>query len=407
MHQFVITAGAISGNKGTESMVAAVCRELFRKYPDCRIRLLSYYPKADKNLAHKHGIDILPGTPASLLFSTMPLALLVKTLGRFGLPMAVAERNPVIRAILKADMVFDVGGITFSDGREIYLPFNILTLLPAILLNRPVVKLSQAMGPFSNPLNRASARWILPSVDRIYARGGRTMAHLKEIGLTNIILAADLAFALETSSENRSGRLPIFEKDRRTVGIAPSSVVYKYCRKRGIDYIDIMARFVKALNQDFALNVLLIPHSIKKGTRRLKNNDLPVIRALESSVTPSPWLKVVDADMDIAEMRSLIGGCDFFVASRFHSMISALSEKTPMIVIGWGHKYLEALEQFDLAEFAVDYRHLDFNTILNTFRRVLLEEKKIRELIDRKSPEIIRSSRNQFHEIFSILDNRE
>jgi len=388
-------------------MVAAVCRELFRKYPDCCIRLLSYYPSADSPLAHKYGIDILPGTPASLLLSTMPLAVLVKVLRLFGLTMALPERNSVIRALRNADIVFDIGGITFSDGREIYLPFNVITILPAILMNRRVIKLSQAMGPFSNPLNRSTASWILPRVHRIYARGDRTMANLKEIGLTNIALAADLAFALESPMGNRSKKLPIFDNGRKTTGIAPSSVVYKYCRNRGIDYIDIMARFVKALQQDFSLNVVLIPHSIKKKARRLKNNDLPVIRAIESRVTPSPWLKIIDADLEIAEMRSLIGGCDFFVASRFHSMVSALSEKVPLIVCGWGHKYLEVLEQCDMSEFAVDYRQLSFNTISDTFGRVLLEEKRIHDQIDRMMPEIVRSSRNQFHEIFSIIDSSE
>ena len=405
MKQFVIAAGAISGNKGTESMVAAVCRELFLKYPECRIRLLSYHPGADRSLAHKYGIDILPGTPASLLLSTMPLAVLVKALRRFGLPTALPERNPVIRAIRNADTVFDMGGITFSDGREIYLPFNVITILPAILMNRRVIKLSQAMGPFSNALNRSAAAWILPRVHRIYARGDRTMAHLKETGLTNIAPATDLAFALEAPLADRTKAVSRFDNDRKTAGIAPSSVVYKYCKNRGIDYIDVMIRFVKALQQDFNLNVVLIPHSIKKETRRLKNNDLPVIRLIERGAGPSPWLQVIDDDLEIMEMRSLIAGCDYFVASRFHSMISALSEKVPLIVVGWGHKYLEVLEQFDLSEFAVDYRQLNFNTISDTFRRVLREEKKIREQIDRKLPEIVRSSRNQFHEIFSIIDN--
>ena len=407
MQQFVITAGAISGNKGTESMVAAVCRELFGKYPDCRIRLLSYYPRADRPLSHKYGIDILPGTPASLLLSTMPLAGLVWALRFFSILKALAERNPVIRALRNADMVFDMGGITFSDGREIYLPFNIITILPAILMNCRVIKLSQAMGPFSNALNRSTAAWILPRLHRIYARGDHTMAHLKEIGLTNIALAADLAFSLEAPRGERSNKLSIFDNDRKTTGIAPSSVVYKYCRNRGIDYIDIMVQFVKALHQEFSLNVVLIPHSIKKETRRLKNNDLPVIRAIESRVTPSPWLQVIDADMEIAQMRSLIAECNFFFASRFHSMVSALSEKVPLIVCGWGHKYLEVLEQFDLSEFYVDYRQLDFNLISDTFRRVLLEENRIRAQIDRKIPEIVQSSRNQFHEIFKIIDNRK
>jgi colanic acid/amylovoran biosynthesis protein len=43
--------------------------------------------------------------------------------------------------------LIDLAGVSFIDGREKFLPFNILTILPAMLLGVPVVKFAQAMGP--------------------------------------------------------------------------------------------------------------------------------------------------------------------------------------------------------------------------------------------------------------------
>ena len=41
------------------------------------------------------------------------------------------------------------------------------------------------------------------------------------------------------------------------------------------------------------------------------------------------------------------------VTSRFHAMISALVERTPLLVVGWSHKYGEVLAQFGLVDAAM------------------------------------------------------
>ena len=76
-----------------------------------------------------------------------------------------------------------MGGVSFVDGREKYLAFNIACILVPILFRKRIIKYSQALGPFNNPINRFFAKMLLPKINHIIARGKITYCNLKSIGL--------------------------------------------------------------------------------------------------------------------------------------------------------------------------------------------------------------------------------
>src|SRR5690606_21072359 len=140
---------------------------------------------------------------------------------------------------------------SFIDGREKFLPFNVLTLLPAWLVGTPVVKLSQAVGPFRKPVNRMASAFMLPRCTKVWARGAKTFQHLQESGFQGIdyALADDIAFnhlpayALSNEAgpalEARFSALADARASaavRGVIGICPSSVVAVQSRKQGGDY---------------------------------------------------------------------------------------------------------------------------------------------------------------------------
>jgi len=408
MKVFLITAGTLSGNKGSESMFTAVYQNLRRLYPGSRFYFLSYYPKADRQIVKNSDIEILSGTPLNLLLVATPLSAVFRLFSDSRISTRLIEKNPVIKAIKRADLVIDIGGITFSDGREMYLPFNIVTILPALMMRKRVIKCAQAMGPFNRFLNRVCAKRILPKLELIFARGKTTADHLKTLGLRNAIQVSDVAFSMRVDDvDTQRIRKRFYPATDRVVGIAPSSVLYKYCRKRNIDYSDILARFCDSVALKRQFKIVLIPHSIRKHTDRLKNNDLPVIKQIMRSVKCRDHVESIDDDLTASELRSVMQQCDFFIASRFHSMISALSEKIPTIVCGWGHKYLEVMREFDLAEYTIDYIDLSHETLLSVFEKLHDAETDVRKNIDWKLPEIKRNADIQFEQIKRIIGRDE
>ena len=224
----VIIGPALNGNKGAAAMIESSVALLEEKYhnSDLKISLLSYYYKLDLNNNYLgKRIRILNSTPLYLALVIFPLAIIARLRIFRGL---VSRFNKEVHAILEADLILDQGGITFSDGREKYLIFNVATLLPMIILDKKIVKCAQALGPFKNKLNRFLAGIFLPKCHAIIARGTRTLGFLEELKLSNVVLGTDLAFSLkdEVRSDILSNYVELFNTLRgERLFYCPSVVV--------------------------------------------------------------------------------------------------------------------------------------------------------------------------------------
>jgi len=401
-----IVAGSISGNKGAEAMATTVIRNLSQRIPEVRFVLFSPYPKADIASQDRYAnTQVADSSPGALVLKMFPSALLDSLFRLLGLKLPWVPK--CFRLLRECDLIVDVAGISFSDGREKYLPFNVLTILPAMMSGIGVAKMSQAMGPFKGTLNRLLAKWLLPKCRYLAPRGQHTADNLRDIGLPDRPICPDLAFLLNGPEppEASLDRLVGFgTPSRRLVGISPSSVVYKNCRKHQLDYLGIHARFIRHL-VDRGYRVLLVPHSIRVNTDKLKNNDLPVLGRLIERLDGSPEVSMIDEDLDSVALRKVIGQCDFFLASRFHSMIAALATGVPTIVCGWGHKYFEILDMFGLREYAFDYRQLSLDLMIARFDGLVDRERQVRQSLQSALPTVLAAAGQQLDVVVELLES--
>ena len=402
-----IVGGSLSGNRGAEAMTTTAIRYLKRHFPDAEFVVFSPYARADRPLASRYpDTTVADGGPLALVSKFFPSSLLQRLLAPLGLRPSGIFRDT--RRMARCAVVVDVAGVAFSDGRELYLPFNVLTILAPIWFGVPVVKLAQALGPFRHRLNRALARWLLPRCHTVVARGRRTAENLAQIGITDAPVCPDVAFVLndvadvETLEPDLAARLEFGTAGRPLVGVCPSSVVFKACRRRGIDYADVNARFVEHLVAR-GFRVLLLAHSQRPGAASLKNNDLPVVRAIVERAEPSDQVATVAEELDSVALRKLIGRCDLFVASRFHSMVASLAMGVPTMVCGWGHKYREVLDEFGLGEFSFDCSELSLEALCEMFGRLAEHQGEVRAAIARALPSIMDRARSQLDAVVALL----
>ena len=172
----------------------------------------------------------------------------------------------------------------------------------------------------------------------------------------------------------------------------PSSVVQQYCDKIGIDYVTVMADVVDSITSSGDASVLLAPHSWKDGGVPGRLNDGPVVREIANRLrTPEP-LVVLEESIDPRCLRALIAESDILITSRFHAMISALATETPVLVVGWSHKYGEVLDQFGLGSWAIDYAGLTADAIVEQFGRLVDQSDEVSDQIRRRLPEVALSS---------------
>jgi polysaccharide pyruvyl transferase WcaK-like protein len=419
MKSISIIAATISGNRGSEAMATTVIGRIREKYPDAVYNLFSYYPDADARLVNKPEIRIFSSTPVFLVCVLFPASLAAWCLKKTGLGRLLRFFPEAVRELERSSVLVDLAGVSFMDGRAKFLPFNILTIWPAMLLGVPVVKFSQALGPFSGTLVRLVSRFFLPRCSRIFARGSETERLLKGLGLGNVASAADTAFCHEigdsVSRENGEYVADLERtlegwrrEGRKIVGLCPSSVVASKARNEGRNYPLFLYRLTDALVRR-GFSVLLFPNATRQASAKLRNNDIPVIEdavryfAVFSSSGDNVRCAVRDINTD--SIKRLIRLCDVTAVSRFHAMIASLLLGVPPVVMGWGHKYFEVMESFGLARFVFDYSKSDEEGLAEIIAEACAEREAIGLRIGERLPERRSSSYRQFEYVFSLLES--
>lgn len=405
-----ITAASYSGNKGAAAMLQSSIRQLHDRYGESlSINLMSVYPDEDGKQIPYDFIKIVPAPPEKLLFAAFPLAVLHRMF-RWCPPIRkLLEKNKILKAYGGTDLVIDEAGISFVDSRGFVMnTYAFVCAAVPLLMGVPVVKYSQALGTFKNPYNRFLAKWILPKLKLICARGQGTYDNLKGIGVTdNVKLCADGAFTMADSISSREQVAARCEKDefygRKIVGLSISSVVAKKCKKLGIDYPKIMAEFIKYLNRK-GYGVLMIANAARINSDKSRNNDLVIGDEIYAAVQEKENVRWYHEEMDAEEIREYISRCRFLVASRFHAMIGALEKKVPVLLIGWSHKYQEVLDMFELGQYAADFSGLNIDNLKKSFEDFEADEGLIRDKLEKNHMAVLDSSYDNIRYIADILD---
>jgi polysaccharide pyruvyl transferase WcaK-like protein len=400
---FSIIAATAYGNRGAEAMLETVVGRLRSEVPAAIFHVFTYYPAEDRRLISDPRIALHSSTPAALVFRLFPasilFALLRAVFGSRVLRFAPAD----VRALADSRALVDLAGVSFIDGRERFLPFNTLTLLPAWLLRTPVVKMPQAMGPFRNPLNRLLAGFVLPKCRVLWARGAQTKSHLETAPFRIVAgQADDIAFnhrsAYSLTDEGAAEVTKVLEDvDQRrgdacgVIGICPSSVVAVQSAKSGGRYEPVLVELIRALAQRGFL-VVLFPNATRAiDAEAQRNNDLPLLRRLRDAVGGLPAeqrLIVLDSDVNATGIKRTIAAMDAVLVSRFHAMVGALSLGIPASVLGWSHKYVEVMERFGLGANVIDYKAIDCGDLLQRVCDVFGRRAEIRGAIEARLPEV-------------------
>ncbi len=341
-------------------MVETVVARLPETLGPCEFSLLTTYPGDDKkHVRPDMPVQVVGFEPMRVALVEFPVAILAAVARVLRLPLGWV-RSRACRAMLNSDVVVDVAGISFADGRGVPITIynSLMTGIP-LLLGVPTVKAAQALGSFNSQPNKMLARIVLPKLQAICARGARTRDHLNSLKLSNVIDVADLAFSLEESAtlpEHVQALLP--STDQPFIVVMPSAVVRGLFESSGANYVDSMANLVQLIRSTARLPVVIVPFSYRMGQGEGRMNDGPVCREVAAACGHDSQVIGIDADLTAGELRRIVSLSRVLVTSRFHAMISGLATCTPTVVVGWSHKYREVLDDFGLADFGMDSAEL-------------------------------------------------
>jgi len=332
------------------------------------------------------------------IYTLLIYALLLKIVPLKWLQEAIKANNPYYRDIKEADVVLDItGGDSFSDiyGTKRFRQDALLKLL-IIFCGSNFVLLPQTYGPFKNGIVQVIARYLLTHASIIYSRDKTGVEYVQELlGESSqhkpIEFIPDVAFVLEPEKIDST---TIGELDRKKeegkviVGINISGLLYdkkkEADKKFGlkVNYGNLVDHIIEFfLNKEEAV-VVLVPHVYKQDT--------PVCKFLLEKFTKEYPEKIFleEKELGCQQVKYLIGCCDFFLGSRMHSCIAAISQGIPALGLAYSGKFIGVFESAGVGDYVADLRTEDEQKILSCTKEAFINRNETAEKLRVTIPKI-------------------
>jgi colanic acid/amylovoran biosynthesis protein len=296
---------------------------------------------------------------AAILYRALP----VSTLRR-----ALCRSTPWIGVLESADLVGDVrGGDSFSDvyGMRRFVE-GFLAAWTVLLVKGTMVQFPQTYGPYKHPLARQLAGYLFKRSSVVMARDEKSRQAAQELleKGRQVWLSPDVAFSLESIRPN------LIELDPPIRGPVPCGVIGLnvnglmanggYTRKNmfglKLDYPSFLPAIIKALLAEHRGELWLVPHTYAPpGDVESDPEACCKVRAALPEILQRR-VRIVIGQYDQHEIKGVIGQIDFFIGSRMHACIAALSQGVPCVGIAYSDKFKGVFESVGMGDWVVDGR---------------------------------------------------
>ena len=298
------------------------------------------------------------------------LAVLWRMLPAQTVRRRILAANRCIRELWNADWVGDInGGDSFSDiyGIDRFL-VGVAPSIVCVLLGKRLVLLPQTYGPYRSWLARWVARRVLVHAAVILARDEESADSARRMlprpARARVAFCPDVALALASVEPSGTWATPPIpsERDGLVIGINVSGLLWHggYTGRNmfglTLDYRQFVRKLVAAVMAD-GNRVVLVPHNY--GEHGDVNNDLDACQTVYDELHGPGGcrLHLVTHEKDQSELKGIIGQFDFFIGSRMHSCIAALSAGVPAVAVAYSSKFEGVFATLGVRDMVVDGRN--------------------------------------------------
>jgi polysaccharide pyruvyl transferase WcaK-like protein len=407
-----------TGNLGVSTLAESSVKAVLHRWPDAEIIFLgSGYVPGEQRLSlmgREVCIRTLPIRFCKNIF--MPYhflkyvfyGFLSKVLRKLRLSDKLLSRNQYFKTFYEIDIVADItGGDSFSDiygTRRFFLGF--LNKWVAVFLGKRLIMLPQTYGPFKKSMTEKIAKYILKRCDLVYSRDKAGVEYVRKL-LKNrvngdkIRFAPDVGFILDAHRpDDFDGALlsKMSGKKTITVGLNISGLLFNggYSRNNmfGLktDYRNLVHRIVELFLAKEGVVVVLVPHVFPPAGYEVESDPAACRSVYEAfGENYRDRLFLVDSKLNHNQIKYIIGLCDFFVGSRMHSCIAAISQCVASAGLAYSDKFRGVFEIAGVGDYVADMRYAREDEILAflekafEFRKVTAAKlKKIVPLVQRR-----------------------
>jgi colanic acid/amylovoran biosynthesis protein len=332
--------GAGFKNKGAQLMLQTVVEKLSEKIPDSDFCIAAgkYRPHSE---AGRLGLKFV--WPSKILEGRRGKFKAIFKASNFGArlihrsslnPYGLVKRSQV-------DALVDISGFAFGDSWGPTLMNNFSTLARYYKeRDCPVVMLPQMLGPFEKLKNQEAFRTLTQYCDAIYARDKTSFDVSRKVSINpdKIRLSPDITLFQKNLGVESS------PDQKQEVIIVPNMRMLDMDTPwEETQYVSTLSAIGRqAIEHGHVVTVVI--HEAQGKDFYLAQQICHQLSLPESRIFTNPDPKLLKAK--IAEGIFLAG-------SRFHSLAAALSTHTPVIAIGWAHKYGQLLNDFGVESFDI------------------------------------------------------
>ena len=384
----ILVIGVSFKNKGAEAMALTIVKQSTLLFQDVEIVLASYA----KNENKAYGKHILSNGEIFRLIANdrsldRPLRLLVTLFFPQKLSRKICLKNKYLNELSSADIIIDASGYALSNSRPLHRQIMYaLEIYAAKYFKKPFYVFTQSFGPFTPGLRHILVRCMLNHVSLISCRGKESKKAINQLRLSKesrVINASDMTYLFDVSDDYVLKKIKSLKKTKGLlVGIVPNINLYRRTKGKRENnvYINMLIELIKYLVSKLKVTPIVVCHE----HYAFQEDDQWLSEILHEQVKPFCDLEIISAEHSAEELKATIGSLDFIIASRFHSIVAAISKETPFLAIGWSHKYHDLVNEIDLPLSALDGRNLTESDAIERFKTLWDDRENIKQKLSCK-----------------------
>lgn len=389
------------------------CEEIgLKKFEDI-LKHPSRFDKKRDNIKYNFFLKLKWGLVASFDY-LISLAILYKFTRMLIYPFLRKGTKKSLRLYEESTAIFVKGGGFLHDYSKGFIGlytiyYQLYHIKLAISFKKKVFIMPNSFGPFVNKRSKKMVNNVLNKCCLVTARESISSSSDSNTLNRNIDLYPDLAFFLDENKSKYDIKLLLnrFKLNKLKDKIIAITVrpyrFYSYDNpeQKYNDYKESFVKFINYLTNN-NYKVLLVVHTRAENEHE---NDESCIDDIIKKLNDNKFVyKIKDDKMNCYDLKKLYGMCKYVIGTRFHSVIFSIEQLIPCIAITYGgNKGDGIMKDMDLTEYSIKIGELDYETLKDTFEKMILNESKIIENIKK----YLEYSNKKYNNLIELIKNNK
>ena len=315
-------------NKGAELMLLSAVDKLRERYPNIRLTMETTNKDGEQPYARVLELNIFP--KAHLTIKKKDLSTLFNYV-----PSRILERYGLVKDN-EADILLDAAGFAYSSQwGDIHVTRLLNKIQKLKRNNTKIILMPQAFGPFRSRRIKKDMYKVLSLVDVAFVRDSISYDNLVKLNhgkkeFDNIYIFPDFTNLVTPIVPK------YFDGNNKTICVVPNKRMIDMNTTNTGEYNTLMNKIIGKCML-FGVKPFILVH---------EENDRDLAEDLTKGYSNVPII-VEDNPLLI---KGIISKSSALIGSRYHSLVSGLSQGIPSIGTGWSHKYNELFRDYAFSE---------------------------------------------------------